>query len=111
MSTISYSASLRLRAISSTQFATSSDLRFGRVLPVMIPTLRMVSPSGTVCQHGSLLQLLRCASHGGRAEFLEQLNEGRALVLRKPTRRQVHRRLVDGEHLGGLLFARYRQPN
>src|SRR5438874_2562078 len=47
MSTSSYSASLRFRAASSTHFATSADFRFGRVLPVMIPTLSMESPSLT----------------------------------------------------------------
>src|SRR5258707_1122328 len=52
-----------------------------------------------------------CLSPGRSAELPEQLNEGRALVLREPTRRQVHRRLVNGEYLGGLLFARRRQPN
>src|SRR5437016_614177 len=96
MSTNSYSASLRFRAASSTQFATSSDFRFGRVLPVMIPILSMS------------VFLLR---PGGSAELLEQLNERRALGLRKPARRQIHRRLVTSETLGRLLFARRRQPN
>src|SRR5205823_4665057 len=45
MSTSSYSASLRFLAISSTHFATSSDFRFGRVLPVMIPILSTVVSS------------------------------------------------------------------
>src|SRR5436853_4679890 len=44
MSTSSYSASVRVRAVSSTHFATSGDFRPGRVLPVMIPTLNMASP-------------------------------------------------------------------
>src|SRR5438132_12241180 len=59
-----------------------------------------------------ILQLLLCyLSPGGSAELLEQPNERRALGLRKPTRRQVHRHLVNGEYLGRLLFARRRQPN
>src|SRR5438128_1449853 len=102
MSTSSYSASLRFRAVSSTHFATSSDFRFGRVLPVMIPILSMAS----------ILHLLWCySSAGGNAELLEQLNEGRAFGLREPIRGQVHRRLVNGEYLGRLVFARRRQPN
>src|SRR5438034_7358792 len=96
MSTSSYSASLRFRAASSTQFATSGDFRFGRVLPVMIPIL-------------SMSVLLRCP--GRSAELLEQLNERRALGFREPTRCQIHRRLVTGEYFGRLLFARRRQPN
>src|SRR5882672_11881270 len=59
-----------------------------------------------------ILQLLWCyLSPGGSAELLEQPNERRTLGLGKPTRRQVHRRLVTGEYLGRLLFARRRQPN
>src|SRR5437870_6365359 len=52
-----------------------------------------------------------CLTPGGKAELLEQLNERRALGFREPTRRQIHRRLVTGEYLGRLLFARRRQPN
>src|SRR5207253_856790 len=48
MSTSSYSASLRFRAASNTHFATSSDFRFGRVLPVMIPTLSMELPQRSI---------------------------------------------------------------
>src|SRR5437773_10484952 len=60
----------------------------------------------------SILRLLWCRLiPGGSAELLEQLKERRALGLREPTRRQVHRRLMTGEYLGRLLFARRRQPN
>src|SRR6185295_8924688 len=45
ISTISYCASPRFCAVSSTHRATSSDLRFGRVLPVMIPIFNIMSPS------------------------------------------------------------------
>src|SRR5437588_8829512 len=96
MSTSSYSASLRVRAISSTHVATSGDFRFGRVLPVMIPIL-------------SMSVLLRYP--GGSAELLEQRNERRALGLREPTRCQIHRRLVTGENFGRQLFARCRQAH
>src|SRR5437667_2423138 len=106
MSTSSYSASLRFRAASSTHFATSADFRLGRVLPVMIPTLSIGVSMALI-----LRRLWRCSSPGGRAELLEQLNQRRALVLREPTRRQIHYRLVNGEYPGRLLFARGRQPN
>src|SRR5438445_12263983 len=60
----------------------------------------------------SILRLLWCRlSSGGSAKLLEQINERRALGLREPTRRQVHRRLVTGEYFGRLPFARRRQPN
>src|SRR5207237_8388851 len=63
-------------------------------------------------EHDLSLQLLSCyLSACGSAELLEQPNERRALDLRKPTRRQVHRRLVIGEYLRRLLFARRRQPD
>src|SRR5438132_9682115 len=52
-----------------------------------------------------------CLSPGGSAELLEQLNERRALVLRQPTRRHIHHRLVTGEYPGRVLLARGRQPN
>src|SRR5256885_9542699 len=48
MSMSSYSASLRFRAASNPHFATSSDFRFGRVLPVMIPTLSMELPQRSI---------------------------------------------------------------
>src|SRR5438477_4639437 len=60
----------------------------------------------------SILRLLWCrSSPDGSAELLEQLDERGALGLREPTRGQIHRRLVNGEYLGCLLFARRRQPN
>src|SRR5436190_9730272 len=90
MSTISYSASPRFRAASSTQFATSGDFRFGRVLPVMIPIF-------------SMSVLLRSPG-GGSAQLLEQFDERRALGFREPARCQIHRRLVTGETFGRLLF-------
>src|SRR2546423_1261381 len=93
MSTSSYSASPRFRAASSTHFATSADFRFGRVLPVMIPTLSIG------------------ASSDGRAELLEQRDQRRALALREPTGGPIHHRLVTGEYPGRVLFARRRQPN
>src|SRR5437870_2490842 len=96
MSTSSYSASLRLRAISSTHVATVRDWRFGRVLPVMIPIFNMSV-------------LLRCS--GRSAQLLEQLNERRALGFREPARRQIHRRLVTGETFCRLFFARRCQPD
>src|SRR4030095_558769 len=52
-----------------------------------------------------------CSSPGRSAELPEQLNERRALGLRETTRGRIHRRLVNGEYLGGLLFSRRRQPN
>src|SRR5438034_8496909 len=52
-----------------------------------------------------------CLSHGRSAELPEQLDEGRALGLRETSRGRIHRRLVNGEYLGGLPFARRRQPN
>src|SRR2546427_9963015 len=58
-----------------------------------------------------LRRLWCCLSPGGRAQLLEQLNEHRALVLREPTRRQIHHRLVTGEYPSRVLFARGRQPN
>src|SRR5882724_564592 len=88
MSTSSYSASLRFRAASSTHLATSADFRFGRVLPVMIPTLSI----GDSCRANMALILrgLWCGlGPGGRAELLEQLDERRALVLGEPTGRQI----------------------
>src|SRR5712691_8727833 len=96
MSTSSYSASLRFRAASSTQFATTGDCRFGRVLPVMIPILSMSV---------FLLQ------PRGSTELLQQLNERRALGFREPTRCQIHRRLMTGETFGRLIFACRGQPN
>src|SRR2546430_5476717 len=65
MSTSSYSASLRFRTASSTHFATSADFRFGRVLPVMIPTLSiMVSfRSGSAPQRSIGAELLADAAN------------------------------------------------
>src|SRR5713101_1899442 len=64
------------------------------------------------CQHDLPPQRLRCCrSAGGNAELLEQLNERGPLGLREPTRCQIHGRLVNGEYLGRLLFARRGQPN
>ena len=64
------------------------------------------------CHMALILQLFWCClRRGGKAELLEQLDERRALGLRERTRRQIHRRLVTGEYLGCLLFARRRQPD
>src|SRR5438876_7102301 len=110
MSTSSYSASLRFRAASSTHLATSADFRFGRVLPVMIPTLSI--GDSFRANMALILRGLWCGvSPGGRAELLEQLDERRALVLGEPAGRQIHHRLVNGEYPGRLLLARGRQPN
>src|SRR5437867_3227617 len=75
MSTSSYSASLRFRAASSTHFAMSRDLRFGRVLPVMIPILSIrvsfVIADKPIEQTSALLR----SSPGRSAELLEERNE------------------------------------
>src|SRR5205814_463284 len=110
MSTSSYSASLRFRAASSTPLATSADFRFGRVLPVMIPTLS-IGDSFRANVALILRGLCGGVSPGGRAELLDQLDERRALLLGEAARGQIHDRLVKGEYPGRLLFAGGRQPN
>src|SRR5712691_9265467 len=101
MSTSSYSASLRFRAASSTHFATSSDFRFGRVLPVMIPTLSMESPSVTVgglTEPGVSASVFpqRVASLAISAEFLADATNLR-LALAQRLGRGVHGVVAEDE--------------
>src|SRR2546423_7327853 len=111
MSTSSYSASLRFRAASSTHFATSADFRFGRVLPVMIPTLSiMVSfRSGSAPQRSIGAELLTDAANlrlplaqrlGARMHRVIAEDEGMRM-LRRGTEHEA--RLALGDEVDRLL--------